>query len=1428
MAEIESAPVPQGVDPDIHQQLKAALAAYIEANYPDRISSSAPSGIAGRVTELSLADAELSWTYRNAGDYNGDGQVTINDLTNIGINYQKNTLSEDWYEARSADGNGDGEVNIGDITPIGQNYLSDVSGYKVLTADSELGPFTELADIPLSLSIPGSQPIAFQADLTGMSLAGLLFVQPYDAQNGSGALSKPVSAGGGASLQTLPGPADDPVFEHLPWILPPLPDYDSIDIDSDRSGLPVSRTIITVVPELSTTVGQMNQLLSQYGASVVGSLPPLYVMILQLEDSGDFSKLHAAMDGLAASPQIYLVVEDTLLSEDSLDNPSSANDPGASSAITNQQVPSPWLWDWPPSETGTAVNGNWGMEAVRAPMAWNLLGLARRVNDPARVVIMDAGFNDAHPDGELDNLSLRQWEDGAKVAGLSYSFHGAHIAGIIGAPHYNNVGVAGINPLYQWVDADDELWVGWSRRARSRTGDDDFERNESMYYTTLADVFFAINEWEDTVVVNTSQGYSWDNYNIDTGTSQAAQDVVRRQGILLRFLLSLRPDVLLCVSTGNGSSNSNGFTAEQHSVWNSPMTWAGQDPEEVEYVNGQVIGPLENVIAVESVTCVVPDTSPTPNAWSYRKSDFSNVGGHSSGPGTAILSTVGSNMLNGNGNPYADYDTFSGTSMSTPMVAGLISYLASIDPDLTPAELKRLVTEDVYTRVVQLEPGAIMPSGVSDPAPMVDAFAAVIGIDLEQGNQDIQRALVDVDDGTRDGNLRTRVLDDAGYDNPPDPDPDGIRTFDGRRGDNQTGMKDFRTYRDAWLAQNTATFPLAVKLDGSVTHYKKDYNFDGAISTGGGNGQPVVPSHPTDVATANQFTNVTPEGQYSRYDFNGDGQVADWTRTSPFNVNAETPGSSIGQFDVISTPGMLRDIDVMAGAGNWHFWDDIWESEVEDNKYYHYVYVDPTEEGVESIGGWSPKRFLLANRDSIANVDQSFKDTPDYMHSCDIHFNLDWYYLLLGGSNSVDITVTSEIDGVVEPFSRTATFTPANPWKFVLTMPVWSGNINISYSTSSGYTGSTDISASLGEDIPFRINHFYDQPDFTTNQSGVQRKLEPRMWKRDYGPGEGFRLSTIFATDGEGGSTNINFSSIYSKEGAWSTPVVVDTLPAVEMMAGADLYGYPAIIIDDGDGNLQFKTSHDLLNWDNYNKTIDTSADFDEGQLELIQNDDEDDFIVYAKLNPTDADIFFSWNEFGTDYNFTVPQSLGPGVNPSIVSLPGQDGLFLVMFDPAAPDIDSAVKLRRWDTTAKQFMPAIDLPLETMTGDPSGLSVEMAEFAGQPAIALHSDGQLYWLDSDGDSFSLHQAGPTNLTGLSHWVRPQVIESGGTPAIALGGMIWQAQDINGDNWAEPLQFKVPGYSVDPEYIRFQTAAGGLMSAQFFKQGEDFLVMFGSWI
>ncbi len=282
-------------------------------------------------------------------------------------------------------------------------------------------------------------------------------------------------------------------------------------------------------------------------------------------------------------------------------------------------------------------------------------------------------------------------------------------------------------------------------------------------------------------IINISQGFAWaQRFDPITGDPFLVQLTPAQIVIASNTAVNLAapfdtmarsvPNILFVAAAGN---DSNIVTANIASMENAAALILG----------------TPNIIVVESHGFGVA-------------SGFSNKGGHIQAPGESILSTVTGNA----------YDLYNGTSMAAPFVTGVAATLLSIDTSLLATDLIQLLTLG-GTRV--------------------DAFASAMEIEnlgARAGSKMMLKRLLDIDDGSLDGNERVLVLSgalamDRSFEEVTGPDFFG-EDLDGNRGmgDDQFDMSDFRRWRD-WLLVGEGGHA----LNGSAGHPKKDANGDGNV-----------------------------------------------------------------------------------------------------------------------------------------------------------------------------------------------------------------------------------------------------------------------------------------------------------------------------------------------------------------------------------------------------------------------------------------------------------------------------------------------------------------------------------------------------------------------------------------------------------------------
>ncbi|MBW6457351.1 MAG: S8 family serine peptidase, partial [Trueperaceae bacterium] len=588
----------------------------------------------------------------------------------------------------------------------------------------------------------------------------------------------------------LLGELDDPVEGAIPSAEFVPREEDYAEDHPDLPGVPISFNTLVLVFEMGTTVGEANDLLSDIGAEIVGGIPGVVGEAEGILFLRVPTADHQAMIDLLERLRADELVKHVV--QDGLLTPTRVSRP-------NTGTPAGWTWQTAPA------GGNWGLERIRVPQLWNLNAAVAKRGNTTPTGVLDVGFANSHQDLVYDqNLT----------SGTQHE-HGTHVAGTIAATFDNGVGVDGVNPFAELV-LNAPAFSGSGSTLSVRT---------SWGQQMSAGFFGLINARTDVLVVNASLGYNWGPAGINQNTNTAVHDLVENQGAIfvlaeLIHLIRGRRLPLFVVAAGNDSNDisdgAGGFVRMQ-ARWGSPFAYAG-----IEFG-------MSNIIVVESVA------NSAASAGGATRSGFSNIGGDISAPGSDVLSTSWRS-----GTPTTFYETMSGTSMAAPHVTGLISYLYAVDPTLTHSQIVGLLAANA----VAVAGGA---------SPRIDAFATVIDIDRVKGGDAVLRMLLDIDDGTPDGNQRVLVgtaVDFVGE------DADG----DGGIGDGNIDMSDFRRWRD-WLLQ--VENPAGLTLDGSANHPKKDVNGDRAVGT---------PAQ----------ENVFPRG-----DFNGDGQLSRTaTRFVPGRVNA--------------------------------------------------------------------------------------------------------------------------------------------------------------------------------------------------------------------------------------------------------------------------------------------------------------------------------------------------------------------------------------------------------------------------------------------------------------------------------------------------------------------------------------------------------------
>lgn len=513
-----------------------------------------------------------------------------------------------------------------------------------------------------------------QATITGVTGSVTILVS---GGGKSGSTTVTVTAAG--PIRALPGDPSDDATAAVPE-LPFTADEADYTPDNPLLGTAyVSFNTLIVSFELGTTVDEANALLTSIDAEIVGGIPGIPgevpgILVLRVPTTSH-AEMNDLLDALAADERLAYVIQDSLLEESIVPGPNDGN-------------PAGWTWELVPT------GGNWGLELIRAPQLWNLNDAIERTGRTTVTAVFDTGFADAHE----DLVYLQNQTPGSQGS------HGTHVAGTVAATFDNGIGVDGVNPFADLV----------VRAITIPEHDGTLFGSRQSFGAGFLDGFRGlILSRTDIRVVNISMGYNWGPAGVNQNTNVTAQRMVMQHGGLFRTLLLIlqRERTLPLIVPAAGNDSNSGF-GTMLARWGSPFNYAGLvlDPPDV-------LG-VSPIIVTESVA--------NTGDGGATRSGFSNTGGTISAPGSSVLSTDWSTA-----SPTSLYSTKSGTSMAAPHVTGLISYLYALDPGLSHAQMRDLLTRNAVP----------VAGGASN---RIDAYASALDIDRVRGNTAVRLMLLDL------------------------------------------------------------------------------------------------------------------------------------------------------------------------------------------------------------------------------------------------------------------------------------------------------------------------------------------------------------------------------------------------------------------------------------------------------------------------------------------------------------------------------------------------------------------------------------------------------------------------------------------------------------------------------------------------------------
>ena len=461
-------------------------------------------------------------------------------------------------------------------------------------------------------------------------------------------------------------------------------EFDNIDFNSDNGSLYINDEVILVTQEgVSRT--EVEGLLEDFRAEIVGAMEDIGFWQIRFKDTMTYDELESVLKKLKRSDivedaylnTVYEVEQDENEEEIATVEPSYPDDPWDGDANT-------WNTDAP-------RGSNWGMEAIDAPGAWGYLDDMSEVN----VGLIDTMVDKDHEDITMGASYVTLTEGTSEVydaSGLTPGDHGTHVAGIMDGDYNNGSGISGV------MGGKGVLY--YSAAYTIKDG-----KTVGEYYTAfnyLAAIRALINN--GVKVINISQNTSrLIGFAASRGNENAIdhlQNAANVAGEGLQRLIEQGNEFVICVAAGNNNDTtyykSSGSTYGYKDDWFWPweLFMGDSGDSEAKYNNFLNLIDIEEVesriIVVGSIG--IDQKKSTSDETRYEYSDFSNIGSRVDvvAPGEDIYSCI-----------VGGYAKMSGTSMSTPHVSGVAGLIFACNPELSGADVKRILVAST-TRAVLL------------------------------------------------------------------------------------------------------------------------------------------------------------------------------------------------------------------------------------------------------------------------------------------------------------------------------------------------------------------------------------------------------------------------------------------------------------------------------------------------------------------------------------------------------------------------------------------------------------------------------------------------------------------------------------------------------------------------------------------------------
>ncbi len=480
---------------------------------------------------------------------------------------------------------------------------------------------------------------------------------------------------------------------------------DTEHIADDESGVMYADNEILLVADEGVSYEQVEELAEEYDAKIVGWIEQ--TGDYQLELSEDYTM--EELEKTAADMESEKIIDSACINY--------------ISEVSEDSVNYGKEWSGETWDENEHAGSNWGVEAVHALSAWNILDEHETDVNPVRVGLIDGGFDTGHEDLGFAEVFYN----------TSVSDHGTHVAGTMAARVDNKEGICGVYPY------------GNGNMYGVAYGVTDYSENGDFFSSTMIQkISYSELILRNVKVINQSQGFNYysnmfgtydksgnlikidykglANY-FNTNSFDAQKKYAEVLADLLNRFLEKGYDFVIVSAAGNDSDASIGHLESKYSSWNNIID---RDKYPDVYDRIIVVGSVgeerysknnaANILYDGTINISTGDSG-------YHISGFSNIGKRADvfAPGEGIFSSVINDR-------YAKMD---GTSMASPHVAGIAAMVWAADNDLKGNEVKKIVCDTANNLVTIGNDGSEYHKTDYKLVNAKSAVEAALGIDTE-------------------------------------------------------------------------------------------------------------------------------------------------------------------------------------------------------------------------------------------------------------------------------------------------------------------------------------------------------------------------------------------------------------------------------------------------------------------------------------------------------------------------------------------------------------------------------------------------------------------------------------------------------------------------------------------------------------------------